>query len=189
MNNKQDFLHLKHELIKHHRKCIDNDCTADPVFVVKTKQVEWGYEEEYAEVHALYYDCETYESVEDFLYGYDPSDLVTMCKGTEKSPDDLLEMDIKDFRDFLEYEIVDEWYKENLSPEVYMIHGNYKWVTHNMFLTRESAEEYVERRCSGLDNPDVNIWVESWWRNYEMKNLLKAIMDGKLVWNEEIKSV
>ena len=54
-----------------------------------------------------------------------------------------------------------------------------------MFLTRESAEHYVNQRCGGWDNQNVNIWVESWWRNYEMKNLLKAIMDGKLVWKEE----
>ncbi len=182
MESKEEFEHLKNELIKHHRKFIDNDGTADPVFVVKTRQIEWGYEEEHSEIHALYHDCETYESVEDFLYGYDPEEIDDMCKGTERSSDDLLEMDIKDFSDFLEYEVVDE----DLSQEVYITHGNYKWVTHNMFLTRESAEEYVKQRCGEVDNPNVNIWVESWWRNYEMKNLLKAIMDGKLVWNEEV---
>lgn len=180
MENKQDFLHLKHELIKHHRKGIDNDCTADPVFVVKTKQVEWGYEEEYSEVHALCYDCETYESVEDFLEDYEDEELTEMFEGVEYfSPDNLRNMSMDRFIDYVEE------YNIEYFSEVYMIHGNYKWVTHNMFLTRESAEEYVERRCGGLDNPNVNIWVESWWRNYEMKNLLKAIMDGKLVWNEE----
>lgn len=180
MNSKQDFLHLKHELIKHHRKCIDNDCTADPVFVVKTKQVEWGFEEEYAEVHALYYDCDFYYSVEEFLEDYEDEELTEMFEGVEYfSIYKLRNMCMTKFVDYVEEHNIEYF------SEVYIAHGNYKWVTHNMFLTRESAEDYVNQRCGGLDNTDVNIWVESWYRNYEMKNLLKAIMDGKLIWNEE----
>lgn len=180
MESKKDFEHLKHELIKHHCKCIDNDATADPVFVVKTKQIEWGYEEEYSKVKALIYDCEDYESVEDFLEDYEDEELEDMFEGVEGfSVGGLRNMSIDRFVDYVEE------YNIEYFNEVYICHGNYKWVTQNMFLTRESAESYVNQRCGGLDNPNVNIWVESWYRNYEMKNLLKAIMDGKLVWNEE----
>lgn len=180
--SKQQFEHLKEQLINHHRKYIDNDCTADPVFVVKTKQIEWGYEEEYSEVHALYYDCEYYYSVEDFLSGYDDEELEELFEGVEYfSPDKLRNMSMESFVEYVEEHNI------NYLNETYITHGNYKWVTHNMFLTREAAEEYVNLRCGGMDNPNVNIWTESWYRNYEMMDLLNSIMDGKLVWKEEVQ--
>ena len=182
MNNKEEFEHLKNELIKHHRKSIGNDCTADPVFVVKYKQIEWGYEEEHSEITNIYYDCECYSSTKDFLEIYEDQELIEIFEGVEYfSPDKLCNMSMSAFIDYVEENEID------YLNEAYLVHGNPVWKTHNMFLTRESAEEYVEARYGGMDNPNVNIWVESWYRNYEMKSLLKAIMDGNLVWNEEDK--
>ena len=71
--NKESFEQLQTRLHKHHILHEDNLCTAAPVYLVQKKTIDWGYEEEYSELHQLYNSCSesSYDCVEEFVDDYD----------------------------------------------------------------------------------------------------------------------
>ena len=177
--NKQDYLKLQENLHKHHIQCIDNECTADPIYHVKKRVIDWGYEEDYADHHQLYCSCDQrgYYSIQEFMDDYDDEEWSYLFGDSDyKEKQDFLlcHNDLHDVLNTLEQIVpYDGWQ---------YIHGNERWQTVEMFLTKQAADRYIDSK--GIRGENCLLYVDSLCRSYEFKELLQAIAKGKLEWRE-----
>lgn len=174
--NKQQFEQLKYNLDQHHNKCVGNSCTAAPIFLVRVKKIDWGYEEEYAEYHCLR-DCNWegelgIESVQEFMDCYDDDEWECIFEGTDyksKSEFEDYHQDLMDVQSTMQQiQPYNGWE---------LMHGNERWETINWFLTRTAAEKFVKAKGGDVD---LNLWVDSLYRSGEFKGLLEAVANGEL---------
>lgn len=179
--NKQQFEKLRDNLHDHHIKGIGNACTRSPVYLVKKKVIDWGYEEEYAERSQIYcsYDESSFDSVKEFVDDYsDDGEWEYVFENT----------DYEDKNDFLlcHKDLYDVYRTmEELQPYngwMYL-HGRERWETVEIFLTKEGAEEYIEKR--GIRGENCMIYVDSLWRSYEFVELLEGVAKGEIIWGGE----
>lgn len=176
--NKQDFEKLKVDLTGHHRKSIGNLYTCNPIFLVRVNKIDWGYEEEYAEHHAIHFDESYWYSGDEFWKDHDLDDpeeleyFLQDCHGSK----DVFKTKCKTWSAL----DLGHWLECSFKCHEYcMYHGNDRWEIINWFLTREEAEAFVKSKGG---DPEINIYVDSLYRSNQFKGLLDAIIDGKLTW-------
>lgn len=179
--DRQQFGQLKYNLDQHHNKCVGNSCTSAPLFLVRVKKIDWGYEEEYADYHCLR-NCDWegeigIESVQEFMGSYDEEEWEYIFEGTNYE-------DKKNFEDFHQDLNDIQNTMTQIQPDSgwELIHGNERWETVNWFLTRPAAEEFVKAKGGDVD---LNIWVDSLYRSGEFRNLLEAVANGELILDQE----
>lgn len=178
--NKEEFEKLRDNLYNHHFNYIDNFCTAAPIYLVQKKVIDWGYEEEYAEHHQLYNSCceSSYKSVQEFVDDYDDEEWEYLFENT----------DYANKEDFLLCHN-DLWEVEDTMEQVdphggwQYLHGNSRWETVEIFLTKDSADKYIDTR--GIRGDNCRLYVDSLYKSYEFKELLENIANGNIVWNSE----
>tara|TARA_R100000541_G_C1897352_1_gene83954 strand:+ start:17369 stop:17911 length:543 start_codon:yes stop_codon:yes gene_type:complete len=179
--NKESYEKLQTRLHKHHILHEDNLCTAAPIYLVQAKKVDWGYEEEYAELHQLYNSCDEsgYDSVEEFVDDYDEEEWRYLFKNTYcLSKKDFLECHTNLYDAYQTLEQIDPhggWS---------YLHGNPRWETHNIFLTMDDANKYIDGKYIRGEN--CRVYVDSLCRSYEFRGLLESIAKGELVWREDL---
>lgn len=175
--NKQEYEELRTKLIAHHYKSIQNDCTASPIFKVRFERVVWGFEEEFAQEHALFH-CDTeydgYESVQEFVDDYEEDEWVHIFANTDYFTKE----------SFLEYHTDLETVcdtMQQLQPDFgwQVLHGNKEWRTFRTFLTYDEA--YNCCVAKGGD-PTRNIHIDSMYYSNAFTELVDLIAKGKLVY-------
>ncbi len=183
--NKQKFDKLQEQLHDHHIKCIGNDATRSPLFLVQVKKVDYGYESEYATEHAIHFDESYYYTADEFYDCHElstPEELEYFLNGvTSESAKVHFRESYKEWDLFMLMEWVDCCLPDS---EYELVHGNYRWETINYFITREQAENFMSAKA-GKDNPNTRVIVDSLYRSSEFETLLEAIAEGKLVWKGE----
>lgn len=182
--NKQKFDTLQEQLHDHHIKGIGNVFTRSPLFLVQVKKMDWGYEEEYSEEHAIYFDDSYWYTSQEFYDEHsleEEEELEYFLKGTSWVAKRFFRESHKDWNLKQLWEWIDYHLPDN---EYCFCHGNSRWETINSFITRKQAENFVESK-SGKDNPNVRICVDSLYRSAEFETLLEAIAQGKVVWKGE----
>lgn len=182
--NKQKFNTLQEQLYNHHIKGIGNAFTRSPLFLVQVKKIEWGYEEEYSEEHAIYFDDSYWYTSQEFYDDHsleEEEELEYFLKGTSWAAKRFFRESHKDWN----LKQLWEWIYYHLPDSEYCFcHGNPRWETINYFITRKQAENFVESK-SGKDSLSVRIYVDSLYRSNEFEILLEAIAQGKVVWKGE----
>lgn len=183
--NKQKFDTLQEQLHDHHIKRIGNAFTRSPLFLVQVKRIAWGYEEEYSEEHAIYFDDAYYHTSQEFYYDHsfeDPEELEYFLEGNiSETAKNIFREDHKGWNLNQLWEWIDCYLPDN---EYCFYHGNPRWETINYFITRKQAENFVESK-SGKGKPNVRIYVDSLYRSNEFEILLEAIAKGEVVWKGE----
>jgi hypothetical protein len=178
--NKVSFEQLQTRLHKHHILHEDNLCTAAPIYLVQAKKIDWGYEEDYAELHQLYNSCDErgYDSVEEFVDDYDEEEWEYLFENT----------DYESKEDFLEchadlYDVCSTLKQLDTYGGWSYLNGNPRWETHDIFLTMDDANKYIDGK--GIRGENCRIYVDSLYRSYEFRGLLESIAKGELVWKED----
>ncbi|AGH32237.1 hypothetical protein VPHG_00174 [Vibrio phage 11895-B1] len=189
--DKQEFESLKEQLTDHHVKGIGNSCTASPFYLVQVKRTNWGYEQEYAEHHAIYYDDSYWYDVEDFYKDHelrDEEDMeyflsnITSEQAKEEFKSEYKVWDLDQLWHWLECHYPDHEYT--------YVHGNDYWETVNWFLTKESAENFlaskgVKSLKYGVSEDGFSrIYIDSLYRSHEIKGLLESVINGNIIWKE-----
>ena len=178
--NKGTFEQLQTRLHKHHVLHEDNLYTAAPIYLVQVKKIDWGYEEEYAELHQLHNSCceSTFGSVEEFIDDYDEDEWEYLFENTDyeyKEDFVLCHPDLDAVCNTL----------DQIDPHGgwSYVHGNSRWETHEIFLTMDDANAYIEGEHIREDT--CRVYVGSLYRSYEFSGLLEAIAKGDLTWKEK----
>lgn len=185
--NKTQFEDLKTQLIDHHCNSIGNLYTAHPVYEVQKKVTYWGYVEDYSEEVQLYCGCdsESVETVEEFLSYWDECQIEEFFEGTMYSQEDLERYETNQGLEILSDLLNDnEDYKYN----GYEVHyGNTRWETIETFLTHRVATDFLKQKGWDSGNDNARVYVNSLYRNHQMRGLIEAITSGKLQFVEEVK--
>lgn len=191
--NKQDFEKLKSDLHKHHILCEGNACTSHPIFMVQKLNIIWGVHPEYGyDVTEIWdhKDCQSYKGIVDFLdhqdEDFDIEHLQDLCDFVSEDYESgmtcksIVEDEIDNVGRYSEDNFV-EFFQEN-GVEITQGYGRHRWEDVTMFFTREKAEEF----CNEFKyrHGKLRVYVKSGWESEEYKNLIKAILDGNLVWKE-----
>jgi len=129
----------------------DNECTADPIFMVQQRNRVYGFDPDYSG-DAVYVNDEGVEmSLEERDEEY--SEATDRCA-------------------FDEYADFEDWCEENYTYTAYQDF----WDNVQPFFTRAGAEEYIRRNGHNLSHP--RIYVDSAFRNAEwqaIRQLLKTV--------------
>ena len=167
----QEFLS---ELQESHEK--HNCSTSNPIWVVQENQKTWGMSPDYSDESAWIMDgdgeYETAQKLFDDLDAQGRHEVNDFClknsdvlfddlDGDDSSQDELLEK----FASELNYDWSKVYYIEN-------------WVGIQTFLTRNDANRFIQRHNHNYK--ELRIYVESSWRNPQLKNLIDAILEGEL---------
>tara|TARA_Y100000588_G_scaffold170332_2_gene184171 strand:+ start:2678 stop:3286 length:609 start_codon:yes stop_codon:yes gene_type:complete len=201
--NKQDYEKLRQNLIKHHIDCEGNACTSHPMFMVQKKSIVWGLDPRYS------YDVEeVYDS--DNMVSY--SNLLDYFQDQDEDFDeeylpkllDILNIDLSDHEDYEEYGSYEHcssvWEKyvdtvglvseeeviERLSQydlDLIRCYGKVVWEDVTMFFDRDAAEAF----CDTFDyrHGKMRVDVKSGWDNDQFRDIIAAMIEGKLVWEGE----
>ena len=201
--NKQDYEKLRQNLIKHHIKCEGNACTSHPMFMVQKKNIIWGLDSDYSYDVEEVYDSDNCVAYED-LYSYfkdqdDEFDQEYLSKLL-----DILSIDLEDADDAEEYGDITSccelWKKyedevgleqdydvmESLSREGLELtkgYGKVVWEDVTMFFDRDAAEAF--RDTFGYRYGKIRVYVKSGWENDQFRDIVAAMIEGKLVWEGE----
>lgn len=200
--NKQDYEKLRQNLIKHHIDCEGNAFTSHPMFMVQKKSIIWGLDSEYN------YDVEeVYDS--DNMVSY--SNLLDYFQDQDEDFDedylpkllDILNIDISDPEDYEEYgsyehcssvwekyvdtiglvseeEVIESLSREGL--ELTKCYGKVMWEDVTMFFDRDAAEAFCD--TFGYRHGEMRVYVKSGWENDQFRDIIAAMIEGKLVWKE-----
>ncbi|CAM0112402.1 hypothetical protein VPH5P1C_0243 [Vibrio phage 5P1c] len=188
--NKEKFKQLQQDLIKHHIDCEGNACTSHPIFCVQSKTVVWGVDPDYSwDVQEIYdnNECESYKSVSKWLADIDECDQEPLkdylLARLEDSIEDIEEGNsLWDKSDLIS--AINDYHGEYY--ELTLCHGKSQYEDVDFLLTRTEAEAYIERWGYKLHSP--RIYVKSLWQNDYMREFIKAIIDGDIVWNDDTKT-
>lgn len=201
--NKQDYEKLRQNLVRHHVYGIENSCTPHPIFMVQKQKIIWGVDSDYGYDKKCIHDnenCESYENLLEYFAGQDQD------YDEEFLPDllDMLSIDLEDDCDVQEYgglpscfevwkkyqEVCDLTSEEEVlqglelrGSDLTLTYGSSTWEDVTMFLDRDSAEEFLA--SFGYRHGKMRIYVRSGWENNQYRGLISAMIEGKLVWNEE----
>lgn len=197
--NKQDYEKLRQNLVKHHVDCIGNASTSHPIFMIQKQKVIWGLDSESCYNVSEIYDEKnetSYASLEDFFKEQDEDfdkEVLPELLG-------LLSIDLEDDYDLQEYgsfstcfEVWQKYqeeegllYEDNIIhylEDVHKIYGKLIWEDFTMFLDRDAAEEFLAN--FRYRHGKMRIYVRSGWESQQYRDLISAMIEGKLVWNEE----
>jgi len=182
--NKEQFEKLRGNLINHHVIGVGNACTASPIYLVRVKKIDWGYEEEFSQHHCIYFDESEWTSVKDFWECHELDDEEELEYFLSSVSNNNAKNFFKECASSWNLSKLWDWLEHWLPNHEYQyLHGNERWETINWFLTREEAENFVKGKGG---DPEINIWVESLYRSGEFRGLMDAICEGKLEWKDEM---
>ena len=191
--DKQSFEKLKSDLHKHHILCEGNACTSYPIFMVQKRDTVWGIDPEYSYDSTEVYDgcnMESYSGIVDFLdtqdEDFDNEHLQDLCDFVSEeyrsgmTCKSVVEKELEDSLWKTETDFV-EFFQE-CGVEINLCYGSHQWEDVTMFFTREKAEEF----CNEFKyrHGKLRVYVKSGWESEEYKSLIKAVLDGDLVWKE-----
>jgi uncharacterized short protein YbdD (DUF466 family) len=203
--NKQDFELLVGRLHDHHIKCEGNSCTSHPIFSVQKCNTVWGIDPDYNYDVENMYDSNEGKSYSTLLEYFQDMEDEDFDGKYVKILFDILSIDIEDEDDYQEFGHLETcwevWKKyeedyaleleediiNNLTTyhglELYKCYGKVYWEDVTYFLTREAAEEF--RDTFGYRHGEMRVYVKSGWESDQYKGLIRALLDGNLVWKEE----
>ncbi|AUR86303.1 hypothetical protein NVP1084O_096 [Vibrio phage 1.084.O._10N.261.49.F5] len=201
--NKQQYEQLVERLHDHHIKGEGNACTSHPIFSVQKRQVVWGLDSDYEyDVTSLYdYDnSESYGSLLEFFESQDedfdeehlPKLLDILCIDLDDEDDaeeygnyDCCSSVWQKYEDEVGLETEDDVVKDlsRHGLELTKSYGKTYWEDVTYFLTREPAEEF--RDTFGYRHGKMRVYVKSGWESDQYRDIISAMIEGKLVWKGE----
>ena len=174
---KEDFEGLVSRLEYWNRGAGVNDhCTAGPIFEVQEKKRRYGIDMDYCSTSCLITDDGQGEidpnSYYDELEEEDQAamDKESQDRGYESFKEVATEDDARDIIQAIDSEITVTGYHD-------------EWVHVNTHLTREGAEAFIKRKKH--DHGELRIYVGSLYWCAEFQNLIHAMLDGEVVFNEK----
>tara|TARA_B100001105_G_scaffold249052_1_gene235510 strand:+ start:1830 stop:2447 length:618 start_codon:yes stop_codon:yes gene_type:complete len=200
--NKQDYEKLRQNLIKHHIDCKGNACTSHPMFMVQKKRIIWGLDIDHGwDVEEVYDqdNCVSYEDLRSYFKDQDGEfdeeylpELLDILTIDLEEPDDAEEYGgitscyelWKKYEDEVgleqDYDVMESLSREGL--EITKGYGKVIWEDVSMFFDREAAETFRDR--FGYRHGEMRVYVKSGWENDQFRDIISAMIDGKLVWEE-----
>lgn len=154
-------------------KTQDNMGTENPIFIV--------YDVEKVPANPLYVDDFEYADTYD---GYDPigitkEDLINFAKESEIELPCKADLDEMEHGDLFTY-------LEGKCDTLIRNHYIEKNVYQNVFFTRKSAQEFIKQNKHHFTK-EVFIYTASLWRNPEMRGIRKALLNGCVKSQSEVK--
>lgn len=173
--NKVEFEDFQDRLKGHHKLGVNNECTSDPIYLVQKQVIDWGYEEEYAELHTLHGSCDDvyYDTVQEYFEGYLQEDKDFFTEQTGRTAGEILTLE--DLCDVINNT---ELWKYN---GYQVLHGNSRYETVNIFLTYDAAKAWLDSKGEGGTG---RIYVDSLYRSSEFSSLIDLVINGKLEYKE-----
>ena len=170
--------------------------------MVQKKSIVWGLDPRYS------YDVEEVYDQDDLIF-YE--DLLEYFRDQDDDFDeeylskllDILDIDISDPEDYEEYGSYEHcssvWEKyvdtiglaseeeviESLSREglgLTKCYGKVVWEDVTMFFDRDSAEAFYD--TFGYRHGEMRVYVKSGWENDQFRDIIAAMIEGKLVWEK-----
>ena len=182
--NKQQYQDFQERLTSHHRGSVENQYTADPIYLVQKRVIDWGYVEEYAQHHQLYGSCDEveYDTVEEFFEDWEDECVEGLLKNTGYSVDIIKDQPTLEGLDTLE-SILNE--HEDYKYDGYQLqHGNERYETVHIFLTHKAAEDFLKAKGWKEGDEGGRIYVDSLCRSREFREVIDLIVSGKLEFKE-----
>ena len=198
--NKQDYEKLRQNLIKHHLDCKGNACTSHPMFMVQKKSVVWGLDSDYCydieEIHDGC-NCVSYKTLLEYFQDQDEDfDEEYLPKLREFLSIDLEDEDWVEYVDLTSCSALWERYEGNIGLEseedvidtlsdleLTKGYGKVVWEDISMFFDRDAAETFRDK--FGYRHGEMRVYVKSGWENDQFRDIIAAMIEGKLVWEGE----
>jgi len=159
----------------HRGEGVNRHYTADPIFLVQEEKRVWGMDTEYAEGTAYVEqdsgDYHEYEALQDYIKELDEDQVAALHHDAEHVCDERL--DALDDDDLL-YLLNHKGYSISLAGYVD------RWEYVSAHFTMQAAEDYI--RHNKYRHGKLRVYVDSQYRCYEFNTIIKAILDGEIVY-------
>ncbi|MCG3884140.1 hypothetical protein I3271_05520 [Photobacterium leiognathi] len=153
--------------------------TANPIFSVQNQVINWGVEDGYHDVKAIYWCLhgESFDSYRDFISALDDdADREQLERYVESESVDTSDLD--DVVNAINAVFEDE-------SVAFVTYGKYVWEHVNTHLTPEAAHAFIERKKH--DYRKLRVYAESSYWCWELKAILDGLVNGSIQYVEQSK--
>lgn len=169
--NKQEFNELVERLTYWNKsnEGIQTHITDSPIFTVQQLVKITGMDSMYCDDWLLYFDCSSWNDVEDYTDTFDDEELKNILKISGCDDRD-------EFLDLDEYEQIEALKSDN--SELEQVYYKEEWQHVNTHLTKEGAQAFIKRKQH--DYGKLRVYVESLFWCVEFKELIKGLVSGEI---------
>jgi hypothetical protein len=169
---------LRHDCIG---QGVSEHCTADAIFVVKSKRYLYGIDTDYTDDLAIHVDDRYWHTIEEYLNDADASTIAMLDQKAIATCRKLAELD----HPFTGLSIREQFETIGTLDE----HSVYGFAEQrslvSVHFTQRAAEAFIANRQKDYEHP-LQVFVES--QNYcdEFNAIKQAIMNGKLIFKDKL---
>jgi uncharacterized Ntn-hydrolase superfamily protein len=148
--------------------------TANAIFIVQQKIRTYGYTEDYSDMRMVYRDDNAWYSIKEFWDALDDDER----KELDDIANNMYCSKFMEFDEFIQWNIL-----EDDQNKFTVTRYKEDWEYVNSHLTRDAADAFIKRKKHDYD--ELRVYVDSQYWCWEFNEIIEAILDGKLVYNEK----